>query len=339
MNEDGVRVTKIDWLAAIPSLRLFEAIPLATSPRVILPALLLMLLASGTSQLLGERFRERQTANPVRSLLHLSDCELPEYLDMISKSLTVIARGSALRTAEGPVPLSLWMLMLGFCGVAAMRSAGCRFCTGTGNGLMASIRFSMNSWNAILISALLSWILLGLLYVAFWILGWAGMTIHTGFTAAATLLYLVGCMVLGIGWLLSLAAIAIDRCDGAEALSRGISYVLSRWLRVLVYTAVFCLITVIFNLAMQWLAEQAQALTSSGYLRSSRYRNPDLFLPDEFRNSVRSMLDRFVELLRVSVFLCEIAIAYVLLRNAEDGVSLREINGGHVTKASERSFR
>jgi hypothetical protein len=227
------------------------------------------------------------------------------------------------------VTLSLWMLMLGFCGVAAMRTAGCRFCTGTGTGLIASIRFSMNTWKAILISAFLCWILLGLLCLAFRILAWAGMTIHTGFAVAAALMYLVGCMVLSIGWLFSIAAIAIDHCDGAEALSRGISYVLSRWLRVLVYTAVFCLIMVIFNLAMRWLAEQAQALATS------RYRNPEPLLRDEFRISVRSILDSFVELLRLSLFLCEIAIAYVLLRNVEDGVSLQEINGGRLNRLSD----
>ncbi len=31
---------------------------------------------------------------------------------------------------------------------------------------------------------------------------------------------------------------------------------------------------------------------------------------------------------RISLLLCEIAIAYVLMRNVEDGVSLREMDGG-----------
>ena len=326
MNEDGVRVTRIDWLAAMPSLRLLEAIRLAISLRVFVPVLLMMFLAWGTTQLLGETFSKLPEAKPARSLLNLSNCELPEYLEMINESLTVVATGSTLQTISGAVKLSLWMLMLGFCGVAAMRSAGCRVCKGTGTGLIASIRFSMKSWKAIQLSALLSWILLGLLCVAFRILCWADTVTHTGITAASALMYIVGCVVLGIGWLLSLAAIAIDRCDGAEALSRGISYVLSRWLRVVVYAIVFCVILMVCDLAVRWLADHAYALASS------RYGNPDPLIRDEFRIAVWSTLDRFGELIRLSIFLCELAIAYVLLRNVEDGVSLREIDGGRVNK-------
>ena len=331
MNEDGVRVTRIDWLAAIPSLRLFEAIRLAISPRVFVPVLLLMLFAWGTSQFLSVKFNELRAAKPAQSLANLSEFELPEYQNIINESLTLVATGSALQSASSAVKLSLWMLMLGFCGVAAMRSAGCRFCTGTGTGLIASIRFSLESWKAILISALLSWILLGLLCAAFRILYWGGTVTHIGMTAMASLMYVVGCVVLGIGWLLSLAAIAIDRCDGAEALSRGISYVLSRWLRVLVYTTVLCFIMVIFNLATRWLADQVHELALTAY------GNPVPLRRGEFGISVRPTLDGFVEMLRLSIFLCEIAIAYVLLRNVEDGVSLREIDGGRVNKSSDGS--
>ena len=188
--------------------------------------------------------------------------------------------------------------------------------------MISSVRFSLQSWKAILISALLSWVLLGLLCAAFWILYQVGTTTHEGISGMASLMYVVGCVVLGIAWLLSLAAISIDRCDGAEALSRGISYVLSRWLRVFVYVTLYCLIMVIFNLVAQLLAEQAHALASF------TYRNPDPMTRDAFRISVWSTLDRFVELLRLSILLCEIAIAYVLLRHVEDGVSLREIDGG-----------
>jgi hypothetical protein len=144
----------------------------------------------------------------------------------------------------------------------------------------------------------------------------------------ASLMYVVGCVVLGIGWLLSLAAIAIDRCDGAEALSRGISYVLSRWLRIVVYAIVLCLTLMVCDLAVRWLAEHAYTLASY------RQRNTDPLIPDEFRITFWSTLDSFCEMIRLNIFLCEIAIAYVLLRNVEDGVSLREIDGGHVNYSS-----
>jgi len=322
MNEDGVQVTRIDWLTAIPSLRLAEAIPMAISLRIFVPVLLLMLLAWGTTWLWGETFCELLRADPVRSLVELSDCELPEYLDMMNTSLTRVAKGRPWQSALGVVTLGWWMLMFGFCGVAAIRSAGCRFCTGSGCGLSACIRLALGSWKSIFVSTLLSEILLGLLCVAFWSLYWIGTKTHISITAAALLMYIVGCLVIGIGWLLSIAAIAIDRCDGAEALSRGINYVLSRWLRVVVYATVCCLIMAICNLATEWLSDQAHALSSSVY------QIPDPALRGQFQISIWSTPDSLGELIRLSIFLCEIAIAYVLLRNVEDGVSLREIDGG-----------
>jgi len=322
MNDDGVRVTRMDWLAAIPSLRLLEAIPMAISLRVFVPVLLLMLLAWGTTEFPGKDFNELRSSHPVRSHVELSDRELPEYLDVINTSLIRVATGTPSQSALGVVTLGWWMLMLGFCGVAAIRSAGCRFCTGTGCGLSACTRLALESWKSIFVSTLLSGILLGLLCVAFRILHWAGTKTHISITAAALLMYIVGCLVLGIGWLLSIAAIAIDRCDGAEALSRGINYVLSRWLRVVVYATVCCLIMAICNLATEWLSDQARALSSSVNW------NPDPVLHSQFRISLRSTQDSFGEFIRLSIFLCEIAIAYVLLRNVEDGVSLREIDGG-----------
>ena len=322
MNEDGVRVTRVDWLAAVPSLRLLEAIHLAVSLRVLVPVLVLMLFAKFTMPLWDKTSTELSRANPVQSLLNVPDCGLPEYLDAINESLSLIATGSAWQLTVGIRMLGLWMLMLGFCGVSVLRSAGCRFCTGTGSGVTASVRFSLQSWKAILISAFLSWILLGLLCVAFRTLCWTGARTHSGITAAASLMYIVGCAVLGISWLFSLAAVAIDRCDGAEALSRGICYVLSRWLRVVVYTMVFCLVMVVCNQAVSWLADQSHALASS------MYTNPDPLIRDEFRSAARTTLDQFAEMVRLSLFLCEVAVAYVLLRNVEDGVSLREIDGG-----------
>ena len=330
MNEDGVRVTRIDWLTAIPSLRLLEAFRLGVSLCVLVPVLLLMFLAWGSTQLLGEKSDQLRGRNPGRGLLNVSDFQLPEYLDVINESLALVATGNASQTSSGAASLGLWMLMLGFCGVAAIRSAGCRFCKGTACGMSASLRFSLESWKAILVSALLSWVLLGFLSMAMRIVFWAGTTTNVWIMAMAPLMYVVGCAVLGSGWLLSLAAIGIDRCDGAEALSRGISYVLSRWLRVVFYSIVFCVILMVCDPAVRWLADQACTLASS------LYRNPDPLIQDEFRISVRSTLGRFGELIRLSIFLCEIAIAYVLLRNVEDGVSLREIDGGRLNKLSDR---
>ena len=207
------------------------------------------------------------------------------------------------------------MLAIGFCGVAAVRSAGCRFCTGTGSGLIASLRYSLQNWQAILVSALLSGILLGLLGVAFRVFCWVGAMIHPSMTAVTSLLCVLGCVVLGMGWLLSLAAIAIDRCDGAEALSRGICYVLSRWQRILIYAAGCCMILWMSDLVVSVVIANANGLISAMLGKADSVR-------------ARTSLHLFREAILVSIFFCETAIAYVLLRNVEDGVSLREIDGG-----------
>lgn len=322
MNEDGVRVTRIDWQTAIPSLRLLDAIRLAISLHVFVPALLLMFLTRAASQFSYAQFGLLTSEISRHSLLDVSDFKMPGFLDTISGSMSVIATGggSQLSASEVTVILGLWMLMFGFCGVVAIRSAGCRTCTGTESGLFASAKLSLHSWKSIVVSAVLTWILLGLLCTVFRVFCWAGAGTSVGITTVASLMYIVGCMVLGIGWLLSLAAIAIDRCDGAEALSRGICYVLSHWLRVVVYCIVFCLLMMSCDVAFSWLAINAHRLASAADATSAG----------------GTTLQLTGEVVRLSLFFCEIAVAYVLLRNLEDGVSPREIDGGRVIKSSHR---
>ena len=191
MNEDGVRVTQIDWLATIPSLRLLEAIRLVISLPVLVPVLLLLFFASAceqTFELLQFRMFEFQSPTPVRGELAFSALQLSDFFPVHHVSLSMIFTGDTSQTVGNGLRLGLGMLMFGFCGVAAIRSAGCRFCTGKGSGLIALIRFSLRSWNAILISALLSWLLLGLLCAAFRVLCWLGTRTHPGITTMASLM-------------------------------------------------------------------------------------------------------------------------------------------------------
>ncbi|MDA1231103.1 MAG: hypothetical protein O2856_10035 [Planctomycetota bacterium] len=322
MNEDGVRVSRIDWLVAIPSLRLFEAIRLAVSPRVTLPVLLLMCLLWLATDLFRWKTTVLDSTNSVRSVLNVSGFKLPDSLDTMNRSLTLIATGTWSQFFVAVYLLATTMLIQGFCGIAAMRCAGSRFCTGTGCGLAATVRFSLQRWKSVLLSSLLSWTLLGLLCIVYWILRSIGDATHVGVTAIASLLYIVGCVVLGIGWLLSLAAIAIDRCDGAEALSRGISYVLSRWLRVGVYALVFFLLMTICDSVLSWVSDNAYILTTT------MKKPDDPLIAIESNSNAWTVLRQFAEMVKLSIFVCKIAITYVLLRNVEDGVSLWEIDGG-----------
>ena len=311
MNEDGVRVTRIDWARAIPSLRLCEGVSYAISVRALVPAMLFLWSAN------TPLFRRLMESNFSLDLVHRKSSiteaapQMSSLIQTMILNLQLIAIGDSLQALNPLISLATWMLMFGFCAIPVMRFAGTRFCSGTGEGLLRGITVSFHRWKAILISSILCWILLGLLCLAFRASRWIGDEISAGLTALTALIYIVGVFALAIGWVLSLAAIAIDRCDGSEALSRGISYVLSRWQRVVIYAvAVYALITLCQSL-FWWLVKTTMLL----FPLMSESVNANTF----------SVVD---EVFRLSLLLCTAAIAYVLLRHVEDGVSLREIDGG-----------
>jgi hypothetical protein len=321
MNEDGIRVTQIDWMAAVPSLRLVEAISLAVSLRVMTPVILLILV-SVFLDIPDTGSHRVSVPDSVSNLLEVPRLKLP---DTIRNSLVVPFARHASMDVVKMVRSAVWILFLGFCGVAAIRAAGCRFSTGTGPGIFASGRHSLKSWKSIFISTLLCGILLALFWVMFRVLCWTGDRTHIGITAATSMLYLIVCLVLGFGWLLSLAAIAIDRCDGAEALSRGICYVLSRWQRLVVYATVCWLMLMLSDFVLSTLTANAYSLALG------KQTSLDSVMTDASHISLLKSLEFFTELYHLSLFFCEIVIVYVLLRNVEDGVSLQEIDGGRVS--------
>lgn len=311
MNEEGLRVTQIDWLSAIPSLRLYQAVRCAVSPRALIPTALFLCLYQGPASLLGDRQSSGFQADSVGQLDYVSKStfESSRMLGAYVANVSAIGSGTMQKFFEEFLSLSLMMLVFGFCAIPVMRFVGCRICSASASGLLAGAKLSVRSWKAILTSSILALMLLTLMCLTFRMSQWIFASTVDGATAFTALLYFVGCLVLGSGWLLSLAAIAIDRCDGAEALSRGISYILSRWQRVLIYAMAGFVLIEICNRSFGWLVEVASPLT--------KIHGKDL-------NS--SIFNQFAEALRLSVLSCEIAIAYVLLRNVEDGVSLHEID-------------
>lgn len=311
MNEDGVRVTRIDWLTAVPSLRLCEAVRFAISLHALLPATLLLWWASNPlcQRLIAWNFTpnliiRKQSIDP-------SAPQLSRLIQTLNFKVQLIATGTSLEALSSFISLAFCMLLFSVCAIPVMRSAGSRFCSAGGSNLLAGVNLALQSWKAILVSSLLSCILLCFLCVAFRTTRWIGSVTFPELTLLAALFYVVGVFVLGFGWLLSLAAIAIDRCDGSEALSRGISYVLSHWPRVIIYTFVGYALITVCQIVFGWVARRA-FLT--------------IWLADD--TSSLNAFSSFDEVIRMSIFLCEFAIAYVLLRNVEDGVSLREIDGG-----------
>jgi hypothetical protein len=313
MNEDGVRVTRIDWLTAIPSLRLCEAVRCAVSPRALIPAALFVYLYFGSTAIFRPWFESNSQTHAADSLSDLSQSsiETPRLLSSLSSNMQLFGSGPMPKLIESYISLAAMMLIFSFSAIPVMRFVGCRICTSSSSGLLAGVKLSVQSWKEILLSTLLSLILLAVFIVTFRTSRWIGSVTFESIESLAALFYVIACFVLSGGWFLSLAAIAIDRCDGAEALSRGISYVLSRWQRVIVYTIAGFVLIKITNTVFWWLANAASPLTNA----STATQPTETF-------------HQIAHVLRLSVFLCEIAIAYLLLRNIEDGVSLREMDGG-----------
>jgi hypothetical protein len=186
----------------------------------------------------------------------------------------------------------------------------------------------VRSIRSIIVSCLLAGLLCMIALSVFWFL--LKMTVITsgetqprslaGVPAWLGALFLIAVAgVCSAGWLLSLSAMGVDSCDGPESLSRGISYVLSRFRRSICCAVVICLMTWVLSAACSYLLNQAGTLVAQSVDPSA-----DAIVPDspgfvQFRFLV-------VESWKLSVVLSGVTLGYVLLRQKEDGVDLREMN-------------
>ena len=134
-----------------------------------------------------------------------------------------------------------------------------------------------------------------------------------------SLLTIVGLYIVLAGWLLGLSAIAIDCVDGAEALSRGISFVLSRFRRT---SCFLILIGLLANVAGK-ITAVCVTVSGSVALRSIS-KSPQV--PPMVSEGFASFRTGLAECVHLSAFCCGLAIAYLILRQMIDNVDLREIS-------------
>lgn len=275
---------------------------------------------------------------PVESLLTTKT--LPSTLGSLSVSATRVCfegRHSIPIGPFQPTPSTSWMLSLDlmvwnalvlcFFGAAITRAVATQFCRDRRTGTIEAVTFSGSQLRQSLLSTglmlLFLAILRGLLFAADLItqIGSAGQlaaSVLWGLLVLTTIALTLTLVIGGTAWLLSLSAISADRCTGAEALSRSISYVLSHRLK----TAIGLVIVTSVALFVRWLLELLVAVGVNG-------------LPAQLRTGPSDGLRRTwvlaIELLphaaHLSVFLAGITILYVLLRNTEDGISIEEIDG------------
>ena len=324
MNEDAVKVSQINPWTALPSLRLIEALPLGSSAGSLLPCVFglwaLVLLSTTLSP--PAAIAERSVFAEV-----LPDAIVGIISD--SREIAVVGVGAGITRI---LRLLISVVVVGFVGTAVSRSAGMRFCKDPGTGAIQSLVHASRLWKSTLLTSglfgLLSFmsllpfrIVAGLFFVA----SGSGDTTHVFSIVvwAAALTLMIAMFICAVGWLLSLASVGVDRCGGAESLSRGISYVLSRFWRTTCYVGVVILLSWLSGRVFEFILTQAAVLAEESIHGDPRQTGPaSTFL------QVCSIL---VHSVRLSVFFSGLAISYVLLRHFEDNVSLQETDSGSVS--------
>jgi hypothetical protein len=317
MNDDAVRVRQINFQAAVPSLHLLSIIPLSFSVQCFVPSLLISTLFAA----FPDTFSPEAS---VESQGLLTEIMPPRLNGLLLDIYHLFWAGTAAGWMT-PVRGLLTLLVLNFAGIAMTHAAGVQFCKERRTGALRALRHAVRQWKSALVSTALI-LLMGLLGLCLFRIGsWVctrlpGITGIANFFPAALWLYaallLLATGIMGTGWLLSAAAVGVDSCDGAEALSRGISYVLSLFWRCVCYGAIILLLAWFSKWAMTFLLNLATDVT----VRSIRFPNGERFASPLFP----ALQDLLQEAVQLSAFFSGIAIAYVLLRQFEDNVGLRE---------------
>jgi len=237
-------------------------------------------------------------------------------------------------TAEASVPwllsldLVIWnALVLGFFATAIGRSVSQSFCIQTRSGVLQSLRYAGQHARDVLITtgliiAFMSFLRLMLqACVLINQTGSFGSTVTGLFWGPIYLLAFALLLVFSVGgsaWTLSLSAIGTDRCTGADALSRCISYLLSHRL-----WAIAGLISVgIIATALKWIAHVLLLATHHAIPQQLSLENSGTL--GQLWVFGIAMIPHAVHL---SVFLSGLTILYVLLRQREDGINLEEVDG------------
>lgn len=320
MNKDAVRVNQIDLPMVFPSLRLLESLRASWA----IPCLLAAVFVYAGFQInLGTSLNSESL-----DLTSAVSAFIPSTLAHWVLNIEVVLVYGMTRGVAVIGVLLLRMLFLGFAAVGIARFTALLINRNERSGGLRILRFVAGCWKPILVSTTLTMAIVLLGVLCFQIAGYLPTWSSGGPNAADTLnivfwLYslvtLVGLSIVLTGWLLGLSAIAIDCVDGAEALSRGISYVLSRFRRT------FCFLIVIGVLANIAGKIAALCATVSGGI-ALRSLNKSSQIPPMMSEGFVAFRTALTECVSLSTFCCGLALAYMILRQVIDNVELREIS-------------
>lgn len=360
MNQDPVAVARIDWLRIFPSLNLVRAARLGFRVRVIAPSFLLLLLMWGGQHLIcltsasdelidcgkggwqprpllasyseqlfsGPSMPESGQAAAPQFTFDSDLFPIPVWLAIGTLRSILISRSDFGHSATAFV----WVILAtAVCGTAVARSVATDFCTQTRTGAFSAVKFSAAHWRAYLLATCLTCFLIGLPFALLRAVAWLVSFTDIGQVLAAVcwpLIYLLAfCSILtsaivGMGWLLSLSAIGTDRCSGADALSRGINYVLSHKLKTVGYLTWVLLTGVVCRVLTQEILHATSAVLEPLFGPASGAT------AELMSNSWTEVIHLLPSAIQTAVFLAGSTLIYILLRQAEDAVHLRELDGG-----------
>ena len=329
MNHDPVKVNRVEWLRLFPGLSLLQAARLGFRVRVLVPACLCLLVFAARRNIADIVF---DVAPPPQQLWIVFGTEaqpLPGPIEAVVIGATRFLAWGILNNPWEFVSV-IWsgFVLMAF-GVAVSRSAATEFCIHSRTGVFAAMRFSFQHFTAALVSTLLAASLviasLLIIFIAGWVMdfGSAGawlVAISWPVIFLSGVLSVVVTIVCLIGWMLSLAAIGTDQCSGADALSRGINYVLSHKLWTTLYMLAVVVVSSVATRLAHWFIE---AGTSVVYARVDQNEVDSSTVFSLWMAAIQQL----PHAVHLGVFLSGMTIMYVLLRETEDGVDLREIDG------------
>ena len=332
MNQDPVKVDRVEWLRLFPGLSLLQAARLGFRVRVLVPACLCLMVFAARQEIAEILWDFSPSPHQFRIAYVLHEIGAPPLPGPVEAVVTGATRILASGIFDNPWEFVsvIWSgLVLTVFGVAIGRSAATEYCIRSRTGVFAAMRFTFRHFTAGMVSTVLaaSIVMAPLLVVS--IAGWVMNFGSAGAWLVAIcwpvvflfgMLSVVVAMVCLIGWLLSLAAIGTDQCSGADALSRGINYVLSHKLLTTVYLVAVVVVSSVATRIADWLI---QAGTSVAFSRIDHNHRTSPGVLSDWTSAIHQL----PHAVHLGVFLSGITIMYVLLREIEDGVHLREIDG------------
>lgn len=283
--------------------------------------------------------------------LFSSDVIMPPWISLGPVHSTVVAIRSLLAAttndATGDFPRMAWflilpmnLLLIGFAGTAVARSASRRICLHERCGPIRAAAYALRRWRAILVSTGLACGIVTGFQLATVLAVWTASIPFPGEWIAAicwpgfwlmSVLTVLAAVFCGSGWMLSLAAIGTDECTGSDALSRGINYVLSHKIVTAGYAFGLGLIMFVMKGLVLTVVEAGLSVLGNLDPRLTE-RKPQITdqisdLPQSSIAAWQTAVHLIPDAVALGVFLSGTTIAYLLLRQKEDGIKLTETSG------------